>query len=82
MTIIIILIHAAKFNSLIWILIGIEAFLSHDDINLSWSNRHSMFMSIMESTVSQAVLKPRKNLPWITYSPSLEAQKLAVPFLS
>ena len=51
-----------------------DSLISHDDINLSWSNWHSTFMNIMESTIPQAILKPRKNLPWIT-KPILQAMR-------
>ena len=39
--------------------------LSTSDVNSSWLNWRSKFMQVMETCIPQAVLKARRNLPWL-----------------
>ena len=40
--------------------------LSSPDVNTTWLNWHSKFLQVMEECIPRAVLKARKNLPWLT----------------
>ena len=40
--------------------------LSSEDVNTCWSNWRTKFLQVMEASIPQAVLKARKNLPWLT----------------
>ena len=40
--------------------------LTSKDVNTSWLNWRSKFLQDMEACIPQAVLKARKNLPWLT----------------
>ncbi len=39
-----------------------------DDVNISWSNWHKEFVSIMDQCVPKKTLPPGKNLPWMSKS--------------
>ena len=45
-----------------------SALLSSKDVNTCWLNWRSKFLQVMETCIPQAVLKARKNLPWLTKS--------------
>lgn len=42
------------------------ALLSSNDVNTCWLNWRSKFLQVIETSIPQAVLKARKNLPWLS----------------
>ena len=42
-----------------------SALLSWNDVNSCWSSWRSKFLQVMETRITQAVLKVRRNLPWL-----------------
>ena len=51
-----------------------DALLSPNNIDTCWTNWHSKFMKVMGGCIPQAVLRCRKNLPWIT-KPIIQAMR-------
>ena len=45
-----------------------SALLSWNDVNSCWSSWRSKFLQVMETCIPQAVLKARRNLPWLNKS--------------
>jgi hypothetical protein len=43
-----------------------DAVFSSKDIDVCWENWQSIFLSVMDNCIPHSVLKPRKNLPWLT----------------
>ena len=43
-----------------------DSVFSSKDIDVCWANWQSIFLSIMDYCIPHSVLKPRKNLPWLT----------------
>ena len=43
-----------------------KSLLDHSDINQSWNNWKSAFLSTMEECILKATLPPRRNRPWLT----------------
>jgi hypothetical protein len=43
-----------------------DAVFSSKDIDVCWANWQSIFLSVMDNCIPHSVLKPCKNLPWLT----------------
>ena len=43
-----------------------DSVFSSKDVDACWANWHSIFLNIMDNCITHSVLKPRKNLPWLT----------------
>ena len=43
-----------------------DSVFSSKDIDVCWANWQSIFLSIMDYCIPHSVLKPHKNLPWLT----------------
>ena len=43
-----------------------DSVFSSKDVDACWANWHSIFLNIMDNCIPHSVLKPRKNLPWLT----------------
>ena len=43
-----------------------DSVFSSKDVDACWANWHSIFLNVMDNCIPHSVLKPRKNLPWLT----------------
>ena len=48
-----------------------------DDINTSWANWRNRFLEVMESCIPKVLIKPKRNLPWLTNSVVMAINKRA-----